>query len=124
MAFPGDASGKESTCQCRRHKRHGFDPRVGKIPWKRAWQPTLVFLSGESHGQKRLVQLHRELHMTEVTWHTQDVRYINLHLLFSLVLSNGSVWGLEFSIKYHLAKCHSFEMYIIKMHYFLGIVQF
>ena len=81
MAFPGDASGKESTCQCRRHKKHGFDPRVGKIPWKRAWQPTIVFLSGESHGQKRLVQLHRELHMTEVTWHTQDVRYINLHLL-------------------------------------------
>ena len=32
----------------------GFDPWVGKIPWRRAWQPTPVFLSGESHGQRRL----------------------------------------------------------------------
>ena len=31
--FPGSASGKESTCQCRRCKRQGFDPWVGKIPW-------------------------------------------------------------------------------------------
>ena len=29
--FPGCASGKGPTCQCRRHKRHGFDPWVGKI---------------------------------------------------------------------------------------------
>ena len=46
---PGGASGKEPTCQCRRHKRHGFDPWVGKIPWRRAWQPTPVFLPGEAH---------------------------------------------------------------------------
>ena len=32
----------------------GFDPRVGKIPWWRAWQPTPVFLPGESHGQRSL----------------------------------------------------------------------
>ena len=30
--FPGDASGKEPSCQCRRHKRCGFDPWVGKSP--------------------------------------------------------------------------------------------
>ena len=36
MDFPGGASGKESTCQCRGHKRQGFDPWVGKIPWRRA----------------------------------------------------------------------------------------
>ena len=34
--FPGGASGKEPTCQCRRHKRYRFDPWVGKIPWRRA----------------------------------------------------------------------------------------
>ena len=34
--------------------RHGFDPWVGKIPWKRAWQHTAVFLSEESHGQRSL----------------------------------------------------------------------
>ena len=38
--FPGGTNGKERTCQCRRHKRHGFDPWVEKIPWRRAWQPT------------------------------------------------------------------------------------
>ena len=36
-------SGKESTCQCRRCRRHGFIPWDRKIPWKRAWQPTPVF---------------------------------------------------------------------------------
>ena len=48
-------SGKESACQCRRYKRLGFDPWVGKIPWRRKWQPTPVFLPGEFHGQKSLV---------------------------------------------------------------------
>ena len=47
-SFPGGSSGKEPTCQCRRHKRHGFSLWVGKIPWRRAWQPTPEFLLGES----------------------------------------------------------------------------
>ena len=47
--WPGS---KEFTCQCR---RHGFDPWVRKIPWRRKWQPTLVFLPGKSHGQRSLV---------------------------------------------------------------------
>ena len=61
MGLPGGASGKEPTCQCRRHKgcrRHKrcrFHPWVGKIPWRRAWQPAPVFLPGESHGQRNLV---------------------------------------------------------------------
>ena len=55
QGFPDGASGKEPACQSRRHKRHGFDPQVGKIPWRRAWQLTPVFLPGESHGQKSLV---------------------------------------------------------------------
>ena len=46
----GDASGKEAACQCRRHKRREFDPWVGKILWRRAWQPTPVFLPGEFPG--------------------------------------------------------------------------
>ena len=47
-SFPGGSSGKEPTCQCRRHKRHGFSLWVGKISWRRAWQPTPEFLLGES----------------------------------------------------------------------------
>ena len=36
-------------------KRHGLDAWVGKIPWRRGWQPTLVFLPEESNGQRSLV---------------------------------------------------------------------
>ena len=50
QGFPGSTNGEECTCQCRRHKRRGFDPWVGKIPWRRAWQPTSVFLPGEPPG--------------------------------------------------------------------------
>ena len=32
----------------------GFDPCIRKIPWRREWQPTAVFLSGESQGQRSL----------------------------------------------------------------------
>ena len=53
--FPGEHSGKESACQCRRHKRCWFNPWVRKISWRRKWQPTSVFLPGESHGQRNLV---------------------------------------------------------------------
>ena len=35
--------------------RPGFDPWVGKIPWRRGWQPTLVFLTAKSQGQRSLV---------------------------------------------------------------------
>ena len=47
-------SGKESACQGRRCKRCGFHPWVRKIPWRRKWQPTPVFLPGKSHGQRSL----------------------------------------------------------------------
>ena len=48
-------SGRESACQHRRRRRHGFDHWVGEIPWRRKWQPTPVLLPGESHGQRSLV---------------------------------------------------------------------
>ena len=71
VGFPGGASGKERACQCRRHKRRWFDSWVGKIPWGRAWQSTLVFLPRESHGQRNLVGYspygHRESDMIEET---------------------------------------------------------
>ena len=42
---------KEPTFQCRRHR---FNPWVRKIPWRRKWQPTPIFLLGEFHGQRSL----------------------------------------------------------------------
>ena len=41
--------------RCRRPKRCGFPPWVGKIPWRRAWQSTPVFLLEEAHGHRSLV---------------------------------------------------------------------
>ena len=46
--------GKKPTCQCRRPKRHGFNLWVRKIPWRRKWQCTPVFLPGKFHGQRSL----------------------------------------------------------------------
>ena len=80
--FPGGASGKEHTSQRRRPKRREFDPWVGNIPRRRAKQPTPVFLSGESHGQRSLAshspQGHKGSDMTEVTLHvcTQKEGYL------------------------------------------------
>ena len=54
MGFPGGSDGKEPACQCRRSKRHRFDPWVRKTPWRRKWQPTPVSLPGRSHGQRTL----------------------------------------------------------------------
>ena len=53
MGFPRWRS-KESSCQCRDASRHGFNAWVGKIPWRRKWQLTSVFLSGKFHGQRSL----------------------------------------------------------------------
>ena len=44
--IPRWLSGKEYACQCRRHRRRGFDPWVKKIPWMRKWQFTPIFLPG------------------------------------------------------------------------------
>ena len=51
LGFPG---GKKSACQCRKCKRCRFNPQDGKMPWKRKWQPTPVFLPGKSHGHRSL----------------------------------------------------------------------
>ena len=45
LGFPGGSVGKEICLQC---GRPGLYPWIGKIPWRRAWQPTPVFLPGES----------------------------------------------------------------------------
>ena len=59
-------SGKKSACQCRRHR---FNPWVGKIPWRRKWQPTPVLLPKIFHGQRSLVGYrlwgHKESDTTE-----------------------------------------------------------
>ena len=76
MHFPGSTSGKEPTCQCRRHKRCGFNPWLGKIPRRRAWQPTPVFLPGESHGWRSLVG-YSPWGLTTDSW--TRLRWLSIH---------------------------------------------
>ena len=64
--FPGGPDGKESACDVGDLDSMAW---VGKIPWRREWQPTLVFLAGEFHGQRSLAGYspwgHKEWYMTE-----------------------------------------------------------
>ena len=65
------SSGKEPTCQCRRHERARISPWVGKIPWRKAGQPTAELLPGESHPQRSLAGYsawgHKQSDTTEET---------------------------------------------------------
>ena len=54
---PAGGSNKEPACWCRRPKKYRFNPWVRKIPWRREWQPTPVFLPRQPHGQ--LAKVHR-----------------------------------------------------------------
>ena len=67
-------------CQIRRHKRHGFNPWVGKIPWRRAWPPIVEFLPGESHGQRSMARTSsqglKELDTIEATQHADITYYV------------------------------------------------
>ena len=79
QGLPRWCSGEESACQCRRWKRRGFDPWVGKIPWKRKWQPTPVFLPGESHALRSLADYSHRV-VKSWTWvsnwvHTHKQRF-------------------------------------------------
>ena len=67
--FPGGSAGKIICLQCGSCRRHGFDPWIGKSPWRRAWKSTPVFSPGKSHGERSLVayspQGRKELDTTE-----------------------------------------------------------
>ena len=100
--FPGGTSGKEPTCQSRRHKRRGFDPWVGKMAWRRTWQPTPVVLPGEYHGQKSLVgyspsRLHHNLTQVSTHTHTHTHTHARTHIMKGYLLY-FNVNGWEISI--------------------------
>ena len=84
MGCPGGSSGKEPASQYRRHKSRGFSPWVRKIPWRRAWQPTPVFLSGKSHGERSLAGYspwgHKESDTIEATVYIVVIRQIANHI--------------------------------------------
>ena len=74
--------------QCR---RPGFNPWIRKIPWRREWQPTPVFLPGEFHGQRSLAGCnllgHKDLDMTEWLTHAYTHAHTHTHIRIILNLS-------------------------------------
>ena len=65
--LPRWLNGKESTCQCRRCRRCGFDSWVGKIPWSGKWKATPLFLPRKFHGESLVSYSpwgHKELDVT------------------------------------------------------------
>ena len=89
----------------RRHSRYEFDTCFVKIPWRRKWQPTLVFLPGKSHGEKSLVG-HRVRHNLEIErahtrcWNSKPSQVLvacHSNLLFIMCVSVGELGQICFS---------------------------
>ena len=82
---------QEPACQCRRGKRCRFGCWVGKIPWRRKWQLSLIFLPGKFHGERSLMGYcprdHRELDMAECACtHTQRPPLVALIIAWTPVI--------------------------------------
>ena len=90
--FPRDTNGKEFACQCRRRERLGFNPWVGKIPWRRGWQPTPVAMENPmnrgawqatDHG---VVETRTQLKRLSTHTCVHAVTFSPLYFLFILLL--------------------------------------
>ena len=102
LDFPCGAGGKEPPCQCRRLKRHRFNPWVMKKPWRRAQQPTPVSLHGESMEPGGL----RSIGSQRVRYDWSNLAGIIFH------------WGLLLTL---LQICKSFFLYVGSLQSFQGI---
>ena len=84
MSFPNGSAVKN--LQCRSRRRCKFDPWVRKIPWRRSWKPTPVFLPGEAHWHRSLATVHR----VTKSW-TQLERFSVQHVI---IKSHGLIFNL------------------------------
>ena len=97
--LPGGSDGKSICLQC---GKPGFDPWIGKIPWRRKWQPTPVFLPGESHGKWSLAGYSpwgcRESDMTEqfhLTWLEELMWSRSINIISPLAEESITILGEE-----------------------------
>ena len=82
QGFPGGSEGKASACNA---GDPGLIPWVGKIPWRRKWQPTLVLLPGKSHGWRILVGYSPWICKE---WDTTEQLHFHFHFVFHSVCTN------------------------------------
>ena len=106
IGFPGGASGKEPSWECRRYKRCRFNPQFRNIPWISEGQCTPVFLLGEFHGQRNLVGYSpwglTESDMTECAYarertHTHTHTQLYISFMFSSLFGK---YKTQFIFKY------------------------
>ena len=107
MGFPRGSDGKESACNS---GEPGFNPWIGKIPWRREWQPTLIFLPGESHGQRSLSGCSsysgKELDTAEATnTHVRHVAFLEHPASFSFLCVSLVIQPLCFEYLLHTRLC-------------------
>ena len=83
MGFPNGSAVKDRL-QSRRHRRYRFDPWIRKIPWRRKWQPTLVFLPEKSHGQRSLTDYN--------AWSCKEYDMIEQLSMYTTICKIDSWW--------------------------------
>ena len=98
MGFPGGTSGKELSHQCRRHKRHSFDPWVRKIPWKKNQQPTPAFLTWKFPWTEGPGGLYSSLGRKE-----SGTKWLSMHARMYICIMNLSVRFLKNVLLIYLA---------------------
>ena len=108
QGFPGGSAIKDlpaNACQCGRHR---FDPWVGKIPWRRKWLPTPVFLPEKCCRQRSLMGYsplgHKGL---DTTWQLHNEEEKNIWLIFHLLELPCSLYQQIFQ-EIHLFKIKTF----------------
>ena len=91
-----------------------FEPWVRKIPWRREWLPTPVFLPGESHRQRSLVSYspwdRKESHMTEWLTHT----HTHIYNFIFFISYNYSLWNKNKPFKNELGQSDPFMGHLTK----------
>ena len=86
----------------RRRQRSGFNPWVGKIPWRKKWQPTPVFLPGASHGQRSLVTVQWIAKDSDTTEHKARAHTHNIWLTYlrtCLLSKNNKALRLKHAVR-------------------------
>ena len=113
--LPRWLSGKESAFQCRSCRRHGFDPWVREVPWRRKWQPTPVFLQGKSHGQRSLAGyspwVHKEYWVTEILGYWVTGYWVTEHsTMLSSFFFFKSLFIVLQGLKKHMGNWHLYDV--------------
>ena len=117
---------KAPTCQYRRHKRQGLNCWVGKMPRRRKWQPILVFLPGESHGERRLAGYSprgsKESNMTEVI-SVQSVQSLSRARLFVTPMDCSTAGLSSITNSWSLLKLMSIES-VMPSNHLISVIPF